>query len=77
LQNIISPFAHKLTSMYMHMTPGEMKVASLLREGKTSKEIAEILNSTERAIVAHRLNLRKKLHLNRKANLRTYLLSLQ
>ena len=77
LQDIISPFAHKLTSRYMHITPGEMKVANLLKEGKTSKEIAEILNSTERAIVAHRLNLRKKLGLSRKANLRTYLLSLQ
>ena len=77
LQDIISPFAHKLTSRYMHITPGEMKVANLLKEGKTSKEIAEILNSTERAVVAHRLNLRKKLGLSREANLRTYLLSLQ
>ncbi len=77
LQNIISPFAHKLTSRYMHITPAEMQVANLVKEGKTSKEIAEILNSTERAVTAHRLNFRKKMGLDRKTNLRTYLLSIQ
>jgi PAS domain S-box-containing protein len=77
LQEIISPFAQKLTSRYLHITPGEMQVANLVKEGKTSKEIAEILNSTERAVVAHRSNLRKKLGLKKKSNLRTYLLSLQ
>jgi len=77
LQDITSPFAQKITSRYMHITPGEMKVANLVKEGKTSKEIAEILNSTERAVVAHRSNLRKKLGLKKKHNLRTHLLSLQ
>jgi len=75
LHNIISPFAHQLTSRYMHITPAEMQVANLVKEGKTSKEIADILNSTERAVTAHRLNFRKKMGLDRKTNLRTYLLS--
>ncbi len=77
LQQIISPFAQRLSSRYLSITPGEMRVANLLKEGKTSKEIAEILNSTERAVVAHRSNLRKKLGLKKKNNLRTHLLSLQ
>lgn len=77
LQEIISPFIQKLTARYMHITPGEMQVANLVKEGKTSKEIADILNSTERAVVAHRANLRKKLALKKKSNLRTHLLSLQ
>ncbi|NLD35666.1 MAG: PAS domain S-box protein [Desulfatiglans sp.] len=77
LQQIISPFSQRLSSRYLSITPGEMQVANLLKEGKTSKEIAEILNSTERAVVAHRSNLRKKLGLKKKNNLRTYLLSLQ
>jgi len=77
LQQIISPFAQRLSSRYLCITPGEMQVANLLKEGKTSKEIAEILNSTERAVVAHRSNLRKKLGLKKNNNLRTYLLSLQ
>ena len=77
LQDIISPFSQKLTSRYLHITPGEMQVANFVKQGKTSKEVAEILNSTERAVVAHRSNLRKKLGLKKKSNLRTHLLSLQ
>ena len=77
LQDIISPFAQKLASRYMHITPGEMQVANFVKQGKTSKEIAEILNSTERAVVAHRPNLRKKLALKKKSNLRTHLLTLK
>jgi len=77
LRDIISPFAQKITSRYMHITPRELQVANLVKEGKTSKEIAEILHTTERTVVAHRANLRKKLGLKKKSNLRTYLLSLQ
>ncbi len=77
LQDIISPFAQKLTSRYMHITPRELQVANLVKEGKTSKEIAEVFKCTERTIVAHRANLRKKFGLKKKSNLRTYLLSLQ
>lgn len=77
LEDIISPFAQKLTSRYMHITPRELQVANFIKEGKTSKEIAEILNCTERTVVAHRVNLRKKFGLKKKSNLRTYLLSLQ
>jgi PAS domain S-box-containing protein len=77
LQEIISPFAHKLTSRYMNITPREMQVANLVKEGKTSKEIAGILCTTERTVVAHRANLRKKLGLKKKSNLRTYLISLK
>ena len=77
LFEIISPFAQKLTSRYMHITPRELQVGNFVKEGKTSKEIADILNTTERTVVAHRANLRKKLGLDKKSNLRTYLLSLQ
>ncbi len=77
LQEIISPFAQKITSRYMHITPRELQVGNMVKSGMTSKEIAEVLNTTERTIVAHRANLRKKLGLDKKSNLRTYLISLQ
>ena len=77
LQEIVSPFAQRLTSRYMHITPRELQVGNFVKDGRTSKEIADILNTTERTIVAHRANLRKKLGLDKKSNLRTYLLSLQ
>ena len=77
LQEIISPFAQRLTSRCMHITPRELQVGNFVKEGRTSKEIADILNTTERTVVAHRVNLRKKLGLDKKSNLRTYLLSLK
>jgi PAS domain-containing protein/DNA-binding CsgD family transcriptional regulator len=77
LNDIISPFLHELSSRYSHLTPTEIQVASLIKEGKTTKKIADLTNSTTGAIDFHRKNLRKKLGLrNTKTNLRSHLLSL-
>jgi PAS domain S-box-containing protein len=77
LKNIISPFAKKLTSVRENFTPQEIKVADLIRDGKTVKEIALAFGVSESAINVHRQHIRNKLGLNsQKINLRTYLLSL-
>ena len=77
LQGIISPFAQKLSLQYLHLTPKEIQVAELIKEGKTTKEIARFMNISRFAIDTHRAHLRKKLGLTqKKANLRTYLSSL-
>ncbi|HVO67512.1 MAG TPA: PAS domain S-box protein [Syntrophales bacterium] len=77
LDDIISPFQRNLTSKYPHLTPREIQITNLIKEGKTTKEIADILNSSSGAIDFHRNNIRKKLGLkNKNANLRSYLLSL-
>lgn len=54
-------------------TPLESQVFQLVRQGKSSKEIAEILNLSIKAISFHRSNIRKKLNLvNKKINLVNY-----
>ena len=77
LNDIISPFLRNLTSKYLCLTPREIQIANLIKEGKTSKEIAQLLHLSQGAIDFHRNNIRNKLGLKKKkANLRSYLLSL-
>jgi PAS domain S-box-containing protein len=77
LNDIISPFLQKLSSKYLRLTPKEIQVADLIRQGKTTKEIAELFNMSTRAVRFHRENVRAKLGLkNKPGNLRTYLNSL-
>ncbi|MEN6317982.1 MAG: PAS domain S-box protein [Syntrophaceae bacterium] len=77
LSEIISPFLRTLSSKYPNLTPTEIKIIKFIKEGRTSKEIAGLLNVSARTIEVHRDHIRKKLNLNkRKANLKSYLLSL-
>jgi DNA-binding CsgD family transcriptional regulator len=66
-----------MSSTYSQFTPTEIRVANLIRDGKTIKEIAEISGISENAVNHHRQNIRNKLGLNKqKINLKTYLMSL-
>jgi len=77
LNGIISPFTQKLSSKMLNLTPKEIEVANLIREGRTTKEIAEHMSVSKSAIDTHRDHIRKKLGLkNKKMNLRSYLQSL-
>ena len=78
LNEIISPFYRTLAANYTHLTPREIQIADLVKQGKTTKEISELTNSSTRAVEFHRNNIRKKLGLaNKKTNLRSYLLTLR
>jgi GAF domain-containing protein/DNA-binding CsgD family transcriptional regulator len=77
LQEVVSPFVSKLSSSFFNLSPTEIKVASLVRDGRTTKEIADLLHLSENTILTHRYHIRSKLGLkNRKANLRSYLRTL-
>jgi PAS domain S-box-containing protein len=76
LREIVSPFSRRLSSKYLNLTNKEIQIANFIREGKETKEIAESLGISESTVNIHRYNIRKKLHLTKKHNLRTYLSSL-
>lgn len=77
LNEIISPFLTKLTSRYSQLTPREIQVASLIKDGMTTKDIAKILNLSTNTIDIYRQSIRRKSGIqNQKINLKTFFSSL-
>lgn len=77
LRDLISPFASRLSAPDLGITPREAEVAALVREGKTSDEIGDILRISRSSAMFHRRNLRRKLGLRgKKVSLRTFLLEM-
>ena len=77
LHDVTSSFITKLTSGHVGLTPMEIQVATHVKQGKGTKEIAEILCLAPDTINVHRKKLRKKLGLrNKSVNLQTFLTSL-
>jgi PAS domain S-box-containing protein len=78
LRSITSDFSRDLHFRYQNLTPTESQIAGLIRDGRTSKEIAGLMNLSDRTIESHRKNLRKKMGLkDKKVNLRTTLLTIK
>jgi PAS domain S-box-containing protein len=74
LKNVASPLLRDLGQF--GLTPTEIQVSNYVRDGRTTKEIIELMHSTKDSIDMHRYHIRKKLGMNKtKTNLRSYLLS--
>lgn len=77
LNALIHPLMKQLSNASVLLTPQEMQVASLVKAGRTTGEIAETLYISEATVSFHRKNLRAKLGLrNKSVNLRSFLLSM-
>ena len=78
LRDISSPFANRVSSRFYGLSPMEIRVAKLVRDGMANKEIADILHLSKSTILTHRHHIRHKLGLkNKKINLRSHLLSFE
>jgi len=74
LQEIASPFLTQLSRDHMQLTPVEIAIGTMIRNGLSTKEIAQLRCISPATVRRHRENIRRKLGLrNRKANLATYL----
>ena len=76
LNEIVSPFMQALSSKLIRLSPAETRIMNLIKQGKTTKEIAQLMNVAKSTIDFHRNNIRIKFGIkNKKINLSTYLSS--
>ncbi len=79
IEEIVYPITKHRPSVFEQLTARELQISAMIKEGKTSKEIAEILCIAKKTVDYHRANIRKKLSLENMpgntSNLRSYLVS--
>lgn len=76
LEEITSPFINRLSVSYNSMTPTEIAICRMIRNGMRTKEIAETRGVSEATINRHREKIRRKLQItNQDVNLVTFLQS--
>jgi DNA-binding NarL/FixJ family response regulator len=78
LKDVVSPFINKISSPLLNLTQSEIQVASLIKQGMSTKEIAAALNLSTNTIMTHRAHIREKLDLkSKKEPLYTHLSALE
>jgi DNA-binding CsgD family transcriptional regulator len=74
LEEITSPFISKLSLSYHSMTPTEIAICNMIRNGMRTKEIAEMRGVSEATVNRHREKIRRKLRItNQDINLASFL----
>jgi len=78
LGEIVAPFMKELAHKYFRLSPTELNIANLIRQGTSTKDIADQLKMTKRNVDFHRDRIREKIGIkNTKANLRAVLQDLE
>ena len=76
LEDISEPFLKSSVRLTSHLTPKELQICNMIKNGLSVKEIAHMLHLSPRTIDKHRENIRRKLEIkSKKINLASYLLN--
>jgi len=76
IEHVYEDLFKKLKENYPELTPRELSLCAYLRMNISSKEIATLMNISARGVEISRYRIRKKLHLDREANLTEFMLNL-
>jgi DNA-binding NarL/FixJ family response regulator len=63
LNEIVYPFTRNLTRRFKDLTPAEIQISHMIRNGLSTKEIARLRNLSPHTVSRHRENIRRKLGL--------------
>ncbi len=78
LDELTSPFANQLSRTYGELTPVEIEICNMIRNGLGTKEIARMRHVSTATIAKQRERIRKKLHVSgTTTNLGSYLRMLE
>jgi DNA-binding CsgD family transcriptional regulator len=78
LEEITSPFVNRLSHQNQSLTPTEMSICNMVRNGMRTKDIAQLRGVSVATINRHREHIRRKLKIaNNNINLISYLQSMQ
>ncbi|MFH2129618.1 MAG: helix-turn-helix transcriptional regulator, partial [bacterium] len=74
LEDIVSPFVSQLSRQFMELSASEIQICNMIRNGLSTKEIANLRHNSTATVNRHREHIRKKLGLNnQKINLLTFI----
>ena len=76
IEQVYDDLFKKLKESYPELTPRELSLCAYLRMNISSKEIATLMNISARGVEISRYRVRKKLRLDREANLTDFMINL-
>lgn len=78
LRELTSPFMQRLKGLAMSLSPREMEICQMIKNGLSSKDIAATLSTSEGTVRNQRKSIRRKLGIDsEQINLRLYLQTLE
>ncbi|MBP7652000.1 PAS domain S-box protein [Candidatus Dependentiae bacterium] len=75
LKNVTDKFGSKLNNLTEQLTPRELEICNMIKNGLRSEEISKTIGISVKTVERHRFNIRKKIGIYEKGiNLATYLI---